>query len=224
MSEDLRGVFAALDAQPTRGDAGRTLMFVPVTHAADATQAAQAAAFAAPQTPVFGIDLDLRHNALAQGFAKHHGLGVKMDGVLGGLSFCSAVGRDGRTVEGSERRFSYHRVGQSSVFVGAYDGRVLPLGAQLELSFAGDYWSAACASGGTVVIAAPALSTNSVALRVAPHMHGVVLVVSGETGAAPAARAAKAALTKAGARVIGLIYADASAPVMALDRMLRQAG
>ena len=55
-------------------------------------------------------------------------------------------------------------------------------------------------------------------------MDGVVLLVGGEPGDAPAAVAAKEALVAAGANLIGLVYAGASAPVIAIDRLLRQAG
>jgi hypothetical protein len=55
-------------------------------------------------------------------------------------------------------------------------------------------------------------------------MDGVVLVVGGNKGAAPAAIAAKTALANAGANLIGLVYAGAAAPVIAIERMLRQAG
>ena len=55
-------------------------------------------------------------------------------------------------------------------------------------------------------------------------MDGVVMVVGADRGAAPAAIAAKAALEDAGANVIGLIYAGATAPVMAIERVMRQIG
>jgi hypothetical protein len=50
------------------------------------------------------------------------------------------------------------------------------------------------------------------------------LVVGSGAGAAPAAIGAKAALVEAGANLIGLVYAGATAPVMAMERLLRQAG
>ena len=105
-----------------------------------------------------------------------------------------------------------------------FDARLLPPAARVAVSGRPEYWNAARTSGATVVIDAPALERSQVALRVAPHMDGVVLVVGADAGAAPPAIAAKAALVNAGARVIGLVYTGADAPVMAIERLLRQAG
>jgi Mrp family chromosome partitioning ATPase len=92
------------------------------------------------------------------------------------------------------------------------------------VSSAPDYWDAARAGGACVVLDAPALERSQIALRVARHMDGIVLVVADDAGAAPAAIAAKAALVAAGANVIGLIYSGARTPVLAMDRAMRQAG
>jgi hypothetical protein len=59
-----------------------------------------------------------------------------------------------------------------------------------------------------------------VALRIARHMDGVVLVVGAEAGVAPASIKAKALLSEAGANVIGLVYTGASASVLAIERLL----
>ena len=80
------------------------------------------------------------------------------------------------------------------------------------------------ATGGLVVVDAPSLDRSQIGLRVARNMDGVVLLVGGEPGDAPAATAAKEALVAAGANVMGLVYAGATAPVLAIDRLLRQAG
>ena len=74
------------------------------------------------------------------------------------------------------------------------------------------------------VVDAPALDRSEIGLRVARNMDGVVLVVGSDKGAAPAAIAAKEKLIEAGANLMGIVFAGATAPVMAIDRMLRQAG
>jgi hypothetical protein len=109
------------------------------------------------------------------------------------------------------------------VFAGVFDLRALPRNARIGISARPDYWDAARAGGAFVVVDAPALERSSIALRVAPHMDGVVLVVGSGRGAAPAAMAAKAALVEAGANLMGLVYSGAAAPVIAIERMLRQA-
>jgi hypothetical protein len=68
------------------------------------------------------------------------------------------------------------------------------------------------------------LERSELALKVVRHMDGVVLVVGADAGAAPAARAAKDAMTAAGANIMGLVYSGATAPVMAIERLLRQTG
>ncbi|HRP11452.1 MAG TPA: hypothetical protein PLK37_10490, partial [Terricaulis sp.] len=91
------------------------------------------------------------------------------------------------------------------------------------LSAGGAYWDAVRAGGAMAVVDAPALARSKAALAVARHMDGVVIVVGAGEGAAPAAIETKGALVKAGANVMGLIYAGASAEVLALDRLTRQA-
>jgi Mrp family chromosome partitioning ATPase len=74
-----------------------------------------------------------------------------------------------------------------------------------------------------MIVDAPALERSQVGLRVAAHMDGVVLVVGADAGGAPAALAAKQNLLSAGANVLGIVYSKASAPVVVMDRLLRQA-
>jgi Mrp family chromosome partitioning ATPase len=91
------------------------------------------------------------------------------------------------------------------------------------VSSSSDYWDRARAGGATIVVDAPALERSTIALRVAPHMDGVVLVVGADEGAAPAALAARAALASGGANLIGLVYAGDAGPARAIERLLRQA-
>ncbi|MEJ0059736.1 MAG: hypothetical protein WDM79_09265 [Terricaulis sp.] len=51
-----------------------------------------------------------------------------------------------------------------------------------------------------------------------------MLVVGADAGAAPAAMAARTEILAAGGSLLGLVYTNASGPVVALDRMLAQAG
>ncbi len=218
------GVLDALAAQPRRGAGeGRAVMLVSARRGEGVTTASCAVArrFSAS---VYAIDLDLRRNAFARALSAEAPLGPKIDGRLNGKTFYALTSALGACLEEPSPAFSFHRVGHSRVFAGVFDTRVLPTAAKVTVSSAPDYWDTARAGGACVVIDAPALERSQIALRVARHMDGVVLVVADDAGAAPAALAAKAALVAAGANVIGLIYSGANTPVLAIDRAIRQAG
>ncbi|MDX2275342.1 MAG: hypothetical protein NW206_07800 [Hyphomonadaceae bacterium] len=221
---DLSGVFAALEAAPTKSfGAGRAIMFVGARRGEGVTSIACAATQTQQTRPVFAIDLDVRRNDLAQRIAARHRLGPRVDGSLGGVQFCVATDAQGYALA-QAASYSFHRAANARLYVGALEGRALPKRAQVLISSKPDYWDAVRAGGALAIVDAPALSWSKVALRVAPHMDGVVLVVSDDAGAAPAALAAKAELDRAGAQVIGLVYTGAAALAPVLDRVLRQAG
>ncbi len=215
----VEGVLDALAMQPRKGGSGRAIMFVSAQRNEGVTTAARAVANAAGPGAVYAIDLDLKRNALARALSEDGGFGPKIDGSLNGVSFYSV-----RDLPNAPPAFFYHRIGRSRVYTGVFDLRALPTGARIGISARSDYWDVARAGGAFVVVDAPALERSSIALRVAPHMDGVVLVVGSGRGAAPAAMAAKDALVEAGANLMGLVYSGAAAPVMAIERMLRQAG
>jgi hypothetical protein len=222
---DLSGVFSALDALPAKCfGGGRALMFVAARRHEGVTTLARVACEAPHTRPVFAIDLDVRRNDLARSIAAKHKLGARVDGSLGGANFCSAVDGAGQPLPGFHTAFSYHRASEARLYVGAFDGRALPNGAQVMISSSAEYWDAVRAGGALAIVDAPALQWSKIGLRVARHMDGVVLVVSSDAGAAPAALAAKAALDRAGANVIGLVYTGAEVSVPVLDRLMRQAG
>lgn len=213
-------VFDALEAQPSRGvGEGRCVLFVGARRGDNDASAAAAVAQAALTNAVYAIDLDLRRNAMAKTLSQVDALGPAIDGRLSGSSFYS-VRKDLAPVEETQPAFRYHRVGRTRVFAGLFDARAIPQGARVVVSSSPVYWDAARAGGATVVLDAPPLERSHLALRVARHMDGVVLVVGPEAGAAPAAMAAKDALVQAGANLMGLVYTGASAPVMAIDRLL----
>jgi hypothetical protein len=199
-------------------------MFVSARRGEGVTTVARAVAEAAASSAVYAIDLDLKRNGLAKALCESAPLGPKIAGRLGGVSFYAVRGPGGAPMRELTPAFSYHRVGRSRVYAGVFDARLLARSARVAVSARPDYWDAARAGGATVVIDAPALERSNVSLRVARHMDGVVLVVGAGAGAAPAAIGAKAALVEAGANLIGLVYAGATAPVMAIERLLRQAG
>ncbi|MGD9979317.1 MAG: hypothetical protein AB7H66_03985 [Hyphomonadaceae bacterium] len=218
MNFSVEGVLDALAMQPRRGN-GRAIMFVAARQGEGVTTAVRAVAHAAGPGAVYAVDLELRRNELARVLSADGALGPRIDGALNGVNFHSV-----RDMPNAPQAFFYHRVGRSRVYAGVFDMRLLPKGARVGISARPDYWDAARKGGAFVVVDAPALDQSSVALRVAPQMDGVVLVVGAGEGAAPAAIAAKHALQDAGANLMGLVYSGVASPVIAIERLLRQAG
>ncbi len=218
-------ILEALAGQPqcVRGG-GRAVMIVSARRKEGVTTVARAVAQSMGPGAIYAVDLDLKRNALAKALSETGALGPKIDGRLGGATFYDVRAANGMLLREAVPVFTYHRVAKSRVFAGIFDARSLPQGARISVSSRADYWINARTGGAGVVVDAPALERSKVALKVARHMDGVVLVVGAEPGAAPAAIAAKAALVAAGANVIGLVYAGATGPVMAMERLLRQAG
>lgn len=221
----VEGVLDALAMQPRRGAGeGRAIMFVAARRKEGVTTAARAVAQASGPGAIYAIDLDLKRNAFARELANVEALGPKIDGRLNGATFYSVRGPNGMVLPEREPAFSYHRVGRTRIYAGVFDPRHLPQGGRVVISSAPHYWDSARAGGAMAIVDAPALERSEIGLRVARNMDGVVLVVGSDRGAAPAAIAAKDALVNAGANLMGIVYAGASAPVLKIERLLRQAG
>ena len=215
----------ALHAQAPRScGTGRVVMLVSARANEDAVGVARAIAHASTLGSVYAIDLDLRHNRLARCFMSDgEALGPRIDGALGGATLWGVSNAAGKLVRDASA-YAFHRVGRSRLYVGVFNPRAVPDGGRVVISSAPAYWDGVRAGGATAVVCAPALAQSEIALRVARHMDGVVLIVGSDAGSAPAALAAKNALDRAGANVMGLVYAGVSAPVMAMERLRRQMG
>jgi hypothetical protein len=221
----VEGVLDALAMQPRRGAGdGRAIMFIAARRKEGVTTAARAVAQAAGPGAIYAIDLDLKRNAFARELANIEPLGPKIDGRLNAASFYNVRGPNGMLLPERAPAFSYHRVGRTRIYAGVFDPRLLSEGGRVVISSAPHYWDAVRAGGAMAVVDAPALERSEIGLRVARNMDGVVLVVGSDRGAAPAAIAAKQGLIDAGANLMGIIYAGASAPVIAIERLMRQAG
>jgi hypothetical protein len=220
----VEGVLDALAMQPRRGaGVGRAIMLIAAHRKEGVTTAARAVAQSAGPGAVYAIDLDLKRNAFARELANIDTLGPKLDGRLNATSFYSIRSPSGIVLQERAPAFAYHRVGQTRIYAGIFDPRLIPEGGRVAISPMPHYWDAVRTAGAMAVVDAPALERSEIGLRVARNMDGVVLVVGSDKGAAPAAIAAKEKLIEAGANLMGIVYAGATGPVMAIERMLRQA-
>ena len=210
------GVFEML-ARHGRGGPGHALMFAAARRGEGLTSVACASVQQAGPGAVYAIDLDLGRNGLARALNDVGALGPRIAPPFGEAELLRVHGAPAGAAYG------FHRVGASRIYAGVFDARAAR-GGRVTVTSGSEFWNAVRASGATAIVEAPALSRGSVALRVARHMDGVVLVVGSDPGAAPAALAAKRALGDAGASLMGLVYTGAEAPVMAIDRALSRAG
>lgn len=214
------GVLAAAHAA-RRGEAGPGLavMMVAALPGEGVSTAARAAAEEA-RAPVLLIELDAKRNTHARHYAGK--LGAALDARANGASFYRVKDANGLLLR--EQAITRRPVTGSLLQVTAFDLEACPANARVQISGDSAYWEGVRAMGVTALVDAPALSRSPLALKVAKHMDAVVLVVSGDAGAAPPAMEARAALTEAGANVIGIVFSRASAPVMAIDRLSRRFG
>lgn len=220
MTAPLAGVLAAACAAPgPHTGAGRTVLFVSARAGEGVSTTARGAAEEAG-APTLLIDLDLKRNTHAAHYEARGKLGPALDARAGGASFYRVVTADKQAVR--EQALTRHLV-TPHLQVTAFNAGVVPPGGRVQISGDGAYWDALRAMGGVVAVDAPALERNPVALKLARHMDAVVLVVSPAALSAPAAMEARAALTQAGANVVGIVFAQASAETIAIDRFTRRA-
>ncbi|MEQ1617490.1 MAG: hypothetical protein ABL883_03980 [Terricaulis sp.] len=215
---DPNGLWQAIGRQTRqRDDGGRVILLTAGRRGEGVTRIARALAVAAGPGPIFALDLDLRRNQFARELAGQK-FTETVSGDFCGVSLCVALDSAGAICSSGDDVFCYRRVGGSRLHVGVLDARAIPAGGRLRMSSGAQYWDAVRASGATFVVDAPAIDQGKATLAVARHVDAVVLVVGSSEGAAPAALAAKGALDGVGAPVIGIVYAGASGPVLALER------
>ena len=168
-------------------------------------------------------DLDLLRNSQCQAFIDAGvRVGESADGRLTGASFVRAVSASGAEAPSEARRLRIARVGDLRLYVTHFDAHGLSDAVRLQISNAPEYWRAARTGAEFTVVDAPALLRSRAGLGVAPHMDGVVLVVSGAAGSAAATLTLKGELEARGARVLGLVYAHADRGVTLLERLVQR--
>jgi hypothetical protein len=172
--------------------------------------------------PSLLIDLDLMRDRHAAHYGARGLLGAGADARLDGASFHRIVDANGQRV--AERALTRHRVGATALSVTAFARSAVPAGGRTQVSAACRYWEMLRAQSGLTLVDAPPLERAPYARDLAERADGVVLVVSDEPGSAPAAMAARAALDQAGARVLGIVYAQSEAPPRFITKLMRYAG
>jgi hypothetical protein len=198
-------------------------MFIAARRGEGVSTFVRAAIEATAERTTYCVDLDLRRNALIRTFAAEDiMLGPRMDGRLAGASFYQIQNADGTPIAERTPAFGYHRIGISRAYAGSFDGRVVPPHGRVMIASTPEYWNAVRLGGAIGIVDAPALDRSMVALRVARHVDGVVLVVGDAAGSAPAARAAKEQLEMAGANLLGLVFVGVSNSVIAIDKITRK--
>lgn len=210
---------AAFSAPRAHAGPGRVVMLIAAREKEGVSSSARLAAEEA-DSPVLLIDLDIKRDGQARHYQSR--LGPPRDARVNGLSFYRIKDMGGALLPA--RAVSRRAVEGMQLDVTAFDGAGLPPQARVQIGADAGYWNALRGAGETALVDAPALARTPLGLRLAPLMDAVVLVVSGEAGGAPAAIEARTALDRAGANVIGIVFARASAPVRIIDRLTRQAG
>lgn len=220
-----RGVIEALRRQPGKSaGAGRVAMVMAARRGEGVSTVALAAARAAAPDTTYAIDLDLRRNTFARALTESgEELGPPISGALNNTLFFD-VHYPAEALPAVRRApYRYHRVGRTRLYTGAFDNAVAEQGGRVQISSLPDYWNAVRAGGATAIVDAPALERSQLGLRVAKHMDGVVLVVAGDAGAAPAAMAARAEILAAGGALLGIVYTRANPVAVTLDRLWSRA-
>lgn len=212
------GILAAACAAPTaHAGPGRVVMLVAAREGEGVSHAARLAAEEAA-APVLLVDLDSKRNTHARHYA--HRLGPPVNARVNGAAYWRVKDANGAVL--NTHAIARRPIKDAEIQVTVFESAALPAGARLQIGADAGYWNALRAMGALAIVDAPALARSPLALKLAPHMDAVVLVVSADQGAAPPAIEARAALASAGANVIGLVFARASAPVITLDRLTRQ--
>jgi hypothetical protein len=214
MNADLSGVFSALKAAPSQG---RVVMFISALPGEGVSPLVRQALREWPAH--CAVDLDLRRNNLARSFvAEGAALGPPIRAGFNAPVLFEAVDPKRRVLPLERPIFAFHQVSGMKFSLGAFHPNNLPADAQVRVCETPHFWRATRELGIAMLVDAPSLARSKVGLVVAKHMDGVVLVVGDDEGAAPAAIAAKDMLTAAGAKLLGLVYAQSSAPARPLKR------
>jgi len=228
LTKEMADLMSAL-GQP-QGSGGRALMFVSAYTGEGVSTVAREyarceAAFA--KKPVWLIDADLRKQtqmvAMGQDPRRFGPPGPLSQASPDGSAFfrLKPHGRDARGNTIADARYLTARPFlDSRLWVTRFRQQNLAPGQRVKLDPETTYWSALRRHAQTIIVDVPAADRSTVALQLAPHMDGIIMVVSEAAGDVQGRINLKNDLRQAGGRLVGMVYNRARQPDGATRRPL----
>ena len=224
LREDLEQVWRSMARMPTASGGAPVLMFVSARSGEGTTSvAASFACIAARRSekPAWLVDLDLRENAVYQGFER---------------GFAGDVGRPGRAYDASLKREPIYAVtprladSRQEKLLTAHDVEGLPLfvtrfrnerikpNQKVQVQASPEWWQALRHISGWVIVDAPALDRSAAALTVAEQVDGIVLVVEADTTSAAEIEHARRDLEASFGNILGAVLNRVGSDARLADR------
>ncbi|MGE0827853.1 MAG: hypothetical protein AB7O04_00680 [Hyphomonadaceae bacterium] len=223
---ELQPLLTSIAELPHEGR-GPALMAISARGGEGAARFIRALAFALwekGRAATVAIDLDVMRNGLKQAFEADNTLGEAREAQFHGQSYLQLTAKHGAALPAAQHPITFRRVGFSRILVADFDAAWAAPGARVEISQAPDYWRAARAHAAFTLCAAPPASLSRGGLHAAPHMDGVILVVSATDAKAEETLSLKRKLDAAGARVLGLAFVEADPAITRVERALGRIG
>ena len=202
-----------------QGTTGRALMFVGAYTGEGVSTVAREyarceAAFA--KKPVWLVDADLRQQvqmiAVGQDQRRFGPPGPLSQASPDGSAFfvLKPHGRDGQGNEIPDSKYLTARPFlDSRLWVTRFRQQNLAPGQRVKLDPETTYWNALRRHAQTIVVDVPAADRSTVALQLAPHMDGIIMVVSESAGDVQGRINLKNDLQQVGGKLVGIVYNQA---------------
>lgn len=163
--------------------------------------------------PIWLIDADLRQqsqlDSLLQAPERFGPPGPVCSATPDGSAFFT-LSPPGRDAEGNPLPDSKFLIARpfldKRLWVSRLRDHLMTPGQRVKLFEQTPYWQSMRQHAQTVIVDAPALERSPAALKLAPQMDGIVLVVSESTGDVAARLSLKAEIEQAGGRIYGMVY------------------
>lgn len=215
MRNDLPGLWRALARRGSEAD-GRASLFLSMYAHDDATSLAASFALLAAERcarPVWLLDLDLRENPVFHGFEAGFAQGVTRPGrAYDGALRQTPIYRtpDGKALQTRRRvdpakLFCLHDLEGANLMVSRFRTEALSPGQRLTVAPTPEWWRAARARAGWIVIVAPPLEGSGVGLSVCAEADDVVLAVAADRTPVEAVAVLREEVEAAGGRIAGAV-------------------
>jgi hypothetical protein len=224
------GVLAALAQRPKLAR-GRIVMTISAREQEGADELARSIALSSsregPEQDLrILLELDVARNQQFEYFAdlalheETSRLGPPLDARLNGESFYRVVDAAGRVRRAADAALTFHRVGQTRLFVSAFNAGAVGAAGRVGITAGDRYWRQMRRFCDLCVVEAPPLDRCAIALAVAPFVDGVVIAVSARAGAVSASVRLKGELEAVRAPLLGVVYTHADRLTSALERAI----